>query len=331
MKAVTVQSPTRVDLAGGTLDLWPLFNFVGGAVTVNIAIDIFTEARMEPISSGVTLEATDLKLSKSYDDLATALGDTDPSMQLFRGVLKELPFPSQGFSISTRSQSPVGGGLGGSSSLLISLMTAAHRFLGRPLPAPVPLVNWAHNLEAEMLSTPTGTQDYFPAVTGGLNIIRFSSREIIHEALAIDDMPFEKQMLLVYTGRSHHSGLNNFEVLKAAVQKDAVVMGALHDLRSIASEMEETCRNRRWSQLKGLFERELEARLKLTPAFSCPEIESLRDVALRTGAEAIKICGAGGGGCVMVWCPDGQRETIAAACVKAGFQVLNTRPANRRE
>lgn len=329
MKPIKIQSPTRIDLAGGTLDLWPLYNFVGRASTVNLAIDIFTEVEIQTRDKGVELHLTDLKLSKTYPDIAACLKDADPAYLFLRVVLREFEIPANaGFSLSTRSQSPVGGGLGGSSSLLITLMKAMHASLGLKLPAPVPLVNWAHNLEAQMIHTPTGTQDYFPPVAGGLNYIHFNAREMTHEAVATESTPFGERMLLVYTGRSHHSGLNNFEVLKSAVAKDAKVMNALAELRDIASALEAACRSQKWNELTDLFKRELQARLQLTPAFSCPEIVNLESISKENGAEAIKICGAGGGGCVMIWSPAGRRETIAQACEKAGFQVLNARPVS---
>ncbi|MBV9609015.1 MAG: hypothetical protein JO187_05610, partial [Acidobacteria bacterium] len=37
--SVVAQAPCRVDLAGGTVDLWPLYLFHPGAVTVNFAVN----------------------------------------------------------------------------------------------------------------------------------------------------------------------------------------------------------------------------------------------------------------------------------------------------
>ena len=67
MKSIVIKSPTRVDLAGGTLDLWPLYNFVGGAVTINIAIDIMTTAEITPLEGGkIELISDDLQFQKSF-------------------------------------------------------------------------------------------------------------------------------------------------------------------------------------------------------------------------------------------------------------------------
>lgn len=325
---IHIKSPTRVDLAGGTLDLWPLYLFVGGASTVNVAIDIYTHAIIEPLDSGrVILDSKDLALQKEYKNLDEALADQDPRMILLQTQLRYWR-PQQGFKLSTQSDSPVGGGLGGSSSLTISIMKAFAQFCGRRFQNAHQWVEVAHNIEAEILNTPTGTQDYYPAVSGGLNILKFNYDGIQQETFQVESSPLAQHFLLVYTGKAHHSGLNNFEVMKGAVGKDTRTLQALRDIKSIAEQVEKVVREQQWSELPELFKKEYEARIRLAPAFSSPEIEHLHELSLHSGAQAVKICGAGGGGCVLVWTPENKKEGVANACQKAGFQVLATRPVN---
>lgn len=321
---ISISSPTRVDLAGGTLDMWPLYNLTGGAQTVNIAIDIQTHVQLEKNDQCIVIESADLKWKKTYPDRKTMMRDGDPQGLLYRTVLSCFPL-TEGFSLKTSSESPVGGGLGGSSSLVISLLKAFHQLMGEAAPSVHAMVHRAHNLESQMLGTPTGTQDYYPAVTGGLSILKYGIDGIVQEVLPFDQN-LNERFLLVYTGRSHHSGLNNFEVLKSAVGKEPAVLRALSDLKKISDEMAQVCRTRQWSHLAGLFQQEYQARVRLAPAFTCPEIQQLEKLVMGAGAEAIKICGAGGGGCVMVWCPPKERARISTVCENAGFQVLSARP-----
>src|SRR2546430_6599982 len=37
---LTASAPTRIDLAGGTIDIWPLYLFHDGAATLNAAISL---------------------------------------------------------------------------------------------------------------------------------------------------------------------------------------------------------------------------------------------------------------------------------------------------
>ncbi len=326
MKPILVQSPTRVDLAGGTLDLWPLYLFIHGAVTVNVAIDVYTLAEITPHDGArIILESKDLNLHKEYSNLQEALSDQDPRMILLRTQLRYWQ-PQRGFSLRTSSQSPIGGGLGGSSSLTISLMKAFSQFTQKKFHDIHQMVHIAHNIEAEILNTPTGTQDYYPAASGGMNILKYNQNGVTQEVLPQLDPEFSEKFMLVYTGKAHHSGLNNFEVMKDAVLRDPRTVKALLDLKEIARETEKVCREKRWSALGALFRQEFEARVRLAPEFSSPEIEKLNDVSLHSGAEAVKICGAGGGGCVLVWCPSSRQQGVAEACQKAGFQVMDAKP-----
>ncbi len=40
-------APTRVDLAGGTIDIWPIYLFHPGAMTVNFALSLRAQVRIE--------------------------------------------------------------------------------------------------------------------------------------------------------------------------------------------------------------------------------------------------------------------------------------------
>lgn len=326
MQKIKIKSPTRVDLAGGTLDLWPLYNFVEEAKTVNVAIDIYTEVEIE-VHQGpqIQLVSEDLNSKKEYANFEECLKDKNSSLALLQ---RQVSFwkPNVGFKLTTRSGSPVGGGLGGSSSLIISLLKAFAQLNEYRFSDSHQCVHWAHNIESQVLNTPTGTQDYYPAYSGGLNILNYNQKEITQRVLPIVGSELEKCFMLVYTGKAHHSGLNNFEVLKNAIGKNHETMDALFKLKEIASETAVVCEKNQWHKIPELFQKEYAQRIRLAPAFSSPEIEKLKDLSLKAGAEAVKICGAGGGGCVLLWVPTEKRERVAEQCQKNGFQVLSARP-----
>ncbi len=326
MKKILVQSPTRVDLAGGTLDLWPLYNFIGSATTVNIAIDIMTTAEITPLEGGrIELVSEDLQFEKSFESLAECLQDKDSKLSLLKAQLHYWQ-PEHGFRLRTKSDSPIGGGLGGSSSLTISLLKAFNQFCNGSLKETHQMVEVAHNLESQVLHTPTGTQDYYPAVSGGINILKYSADGIEQVILESESLAMSENFLLVYTGKAHHSGLNNFEVLTKAVHKESATMKALWALKEISEETADAIEKSNWKLLPELFRREYQARIALAPAFSSPEIEKLAEVSLQAGAGAVKICGAGGGGCVLVWAEPSLQQKVRNACQSAGFQVLTAKP-----
>jgi D-glycero-alpha-D-manno-heptose-7-phosphate kinase len=317
---IIARCPTRVDLAGGTLDLWPIFSFLGGAYTINAAIDIFTQAELTKLdNSQITIEIENTRFKKSFKDLNSLLKDKNPKLNFIRPQL-EYWKPIFGFHLKTSSQSPMGGGLGGSSSLTISIIAAFSEMEGHRLTTHE-MVRLAHNIEAKILKTPTGTQDYIPPIEGGVNLINYGYGDFKVKKLNILHEIFDKQFLLVYTGKPHHSGLNNWQVLKKVIDGDKKTLKCLAGLKDVSEKLLEQINKKDWN-FKKIFQNEYKWRSQISKSFSSPEIKRLEKLALKNGALAIKICGAGGGGSVIVWCADGQKEKVTSVCQKAGFQVL---------
>jgi len=322
---IKIQSPTRVDLAGGTLDCWPLYLFVGDCVTVNLSIDVWTGCELVlQTASSIDISVQDLNYQRSFTDLQDLLACKDKELILVRAVIDYFQ-PRMGFSLKTFSQSPVGGGLGGSSSLCISLIKAFLKLANKTL-STSEIVNLAHNLEAKVILNPTGTQDYFPAIEPGLNVIHYTARGPELERLDVSLEEIAKGMLLIYTGRSHHSGINNWQVIKAVIEGDTNVLATLKEIARISAATAQACREQRWGDLPELFRHEYDSRIKLTASFSSPETELLKTTVMNEGATAVKICGAGGGGCVLVWAESNKHERIREACRKNGFQPIDIRP-----
>lgn len=325
---IKIFSPTRVDLAGGTLDMWPLYNFVGGAKTVNVAIDVYSQVEIKRTSGNeVRIESKDLGYAKTFPNVDALLASSEPQLTLYKPLLAYFK-PVNGFHLMTASQSPVGAGLGGSSSLVISMMKAFYTFLGESIPASHEAVHIAHNMEAQILNTPTGTQDYYPAFSGGLNILNYNLKDIQQKVVPIRNTPLKEHFLLVYTGKAHHSGINNFEVLKSAVAKDTRVMSALNSLKDVAEKTAQVCLANEWGKLPDIFEQEYKYRVQLTEHFSSPEIRQIKEISQKIGQSQVKICGAGGGGCVLVWTAPEVRSRIIKECQIQGFQILNSQPVD---
>lgn len=327
---IITKSPTRVDLAGGTLDLWPLYAILGGAKTINVAVDIFSHCELEfRKTPEVTIVSDDLLKQFQFPKTRDVLLNTDRDLALYQVVIEYFK-PQSGFYLKTRSESPIGGGLGGSSSLLMSMLKAFSKATGKKFRDVHHMVDVAHHMEAKVLSTPTGKQDYYPAVSGGVSLLDFNWDGISQKVVNPKNTQLEKNFLLVYTGKSHHSGLNNFSVLTQVAGRNAQVLEALIEVKNVAKEMESVISQNQWINVDQLFLREYQARIQLAPEFSSPEIETLRKLADVLGAH-VKICGAGGGGCVMIWCAPEARDSLELACKNSGFVCLPAKPVEPLE
>lgn len=314
--------------------MWPLYNFVGSAKTINLAIDIWTKVNLEGRSDkAILIQSLDYNQEWAFENYSQFIKALDPKLQLYQNLIAHFHRLNaqkieQGFKLVTQSESPIGGGLGGSSSLMVSLLKAFGQFTNYKFKSTHEMVHWAHNIEAELLKTPTGTQDYYPAITGGLSCLEYSVSGVEQIVIDVEKTPLKNNFLLIYTGRSHHSGLNNFEVLKSSVEQNRQVLDALYKIKEISEKMWSAILAQNWAQLPDLFQQEYDARLQLTPAFTSPEIERLAHIGLTNGAAAVKICGAGGGGCVLVWVEPQHRQKVIDACQNEKFQCLNAQPVS---
>ena len=199
---IRAESRCRIDLGGGTLDIWPLGLLFPGACTVNMAIDLPVLVEIEPRESDYQVVTT-LRTSDHADLDALA---ADPDGGLLAMVVGALTLPP--VRVRLESGSPRGGGLGASSAMTVALIAAADRFLGNPERECHATAALARDLEARLMRLPTGTQDHFPALLGGALAIEYLPGETKVRRLEVDLETLGKHLVIAYTGQSHFSAGN---------------------------------------------------------------------------------------------------------------------------
>jgi D-glycero-alpha-D-manno-heptose-7-phosphate kinase len=310
-----------VDLAGGTLDLWPLYLFHPGAVTVNFAVNILTRCKVTRLTDDkIRLRSLDTKVEeefRNFQELCSARKFKHP----LAAYLARFFAPDGGFEIETHSESPAGAGISGSSALMIATTAALARYTGKKLDREQIRVI-AQNVEAQLIKVPTGCQDYYPALYGGVSAIHLDPDGIHHAAVRVAPEDLDRRFVLVYTGAPRKSGINNWEVFKAHINGDKKIFHNFERIGEIARAMHHALSMADWKQVAKLIREEWKLRKTNSPRITTPMIEKLVAVAMRQGALAAKVCGAGGGGCVVFLTEPENREHISAAIRSYGGQVL---------
>ena len=319
MPGIKSSAPTRIDLAGGTLDIWPLHLFFGDPPTLNAAIDLYATVEILPRKDKrIVLTSRDLGLSDHFPSL-NALPDKHP-LELIVRTLKFYA-PKSGLELSTDCQAPQGSGIGGSSALNIALHGALNRFTGRGYNK-AEMIEIAKNIETQVIKVPAGCQDYFPAMYGGVRKVLPGVVGTKTEKFGINPAELTRHFVLCYTGKPRNSGINNWEVTKKAVDGDRTVIRHLKSIRDCAVDMERALSRGYLKNLAPIFAQEWKARKQLAPNISTPEMDKLIRSALKKGALAAKVCGAGGGGCVAFIVPPGKKQSITEELTAKGGQVL---------
>jgi D-glycero-alpha-D-manno-heptose-7-phosphate kinase len=320
-------APPRVDLAGGTIDIWPLYLFHPGATTVNFAITLHARCRIETRDDDrIILESRDRKASletnlSAIDDLRN-----DEQLEL---VSKLVHFfkPTTGFHLVAESAAPAGAGLGGSSALAIACIGALNRLTGNRYEEKK-LITIAANIETMVIKVPAGFQDYFPPLHGSVSCINFRPEGIEREALKVNIDELERRIAICYTGEPRLSGINNWEIFKKHIDGDKEMFELFEGIRDSARRTREALLADDWDGLAASMQKEYPNRKRLAPTITTPQMDLLVEKALANGALGAKVCGAGGGGCIAFLCAPGRRADVERALAEEeGCEVLDWKVA----
>jgi D-glycero-alpha-D-manno-heptose-7-phosphate kinase len=320
MKIIS-EAPCRVDLAGGTLDIWPLYLFHPGAVTLNFAINRWTRCVLETRDTPeIRLRSGDLEAEESFASIDELNSATQPRLPLVTHVLRFFQ-PRMGLLVHTDSEAPAGAGVSGSSALIIAVASALNRLTksGHNLEK---LREIAQNIEAQIIRVPTGAQDYYPAMYGCVSAIELGAGGLRRVQLPVDLDDFNQRIVLAYTGVPRNSGINNWEVTKSYIDGNRKVQRNFEQITAIACAMRTAIEKGDWNEAGRLLREEWAHRRRNAPNISTPEIDRLIKVTRRAGALGAKVCGAGGGGCVFFLVKQGAKPSVIKAIEKAGGDVL---------
>jgi D-glycero-alpha-D-manno-heptose-7-phosphate kinase len=319
MKIIS-KAPTRIDLAGGTLDLWPLFLLHEDALTINVAINLFATALIEPRNdSSIHIVSKDQKQevqAKHWKEL-----NVNGPLPLHARLIRYFA-PDQGFYLETESLAPMGSGLGGSSTLSVAICGALNEFTARKLERQS-FVGIVRDIEAQVLGIPTGVQDYYAATYGGLSGWHFGIDKVERITYPSSLSDLQNRILLFFSGKPRNSGINNWEVFKSRIDGDAVVQNQLKTIREQAQRLHHGLQNSDWDTVFTAVNQEWEARKKLAPSITTDQVEQVLRFGYERGVMAGKVCGAGGGGCVFLMMDPAYRHSIAEEARQNNLGLLD--------
>ena len=321
MKQIRTSAPTRIDLAGGTLDIWPLYLFHERAQTVNAAISLRAHAEIVERTDGkVRLESIDTSKTVEvarWQELADNHG-----LPLLSRLVRF--FRAESLTLRTRGESPAGAGIAGSSALNVAVCGALAEWAGMKLEAEQ-LLTIAMNVEAQVINVPTGLQDYRPAYYGGVNAIELRADGVKRVAIGVDPLELQRRIVLAYTGAPHFSGTNNWEITKRHIDGDQHIFNCFERIAGAAGGVREALTAGDWNGVSAQINLEWEARKQLAPGVTTPLIETLISGAFAAGARAAKVCGAGGGGCLFCLADPENIPGVQRALTAGGARLLEYR------
>lgn len=318
---LTSSAPARIDLAGGTIDIWPLYLFHDGASTVNAAISIRAHVQIDARpEGGIALRSVDTGAATQ----AAHWSELSPSDPLPLLALLAKHYRLDNATLMTRGESPAGAGIAGSSALTIAACGALAQWTGGST-APEDLLVTAMNIECQTIRVPTGVQDYRPALYGGVAAVELRVDGVTRTALDVDPHELEQRIVLAYTGAPRNSGTNNWEITKRHIDGDRHIFDCFERIRDTAAALRDALTRGDWDEVGRQIAIEWDNRKRLAPGVTTAAIDDLMGRAFAAGATAAKVCGAGGGGCLFCYGPPSARGAIEAALAAGGARLLDYR------
>ncbi|MEC9359905.1 MAG: dehydrogenase [Pseudomonadota bacterium] len=318
VRKVRSKAPLRLGLAGGGTDVSPYSEEFGGSV-LNATIDMYAYCTVEVLPDD-RVEFIAKDLDRRFEaDLAVNYPPEGPLMlhkavynRIVRDHTNGRPLPLR---ITTYSDAPPGSGLGTSSTMVVSIVAALRELLKLPL-GEYDLAHLAYEIEREDVQLAGGKQDQYAAAFGGFNFMEFFGDRVIINPLRIRENivnELHARMLLYFTGNSRDSGSIIKDQVLAVREQGGKSVDSMHEIKRIAYEMKDRLLKNDVAGVTRLFSESWNAKKKMANSISNTHIDEVAERALASGAEAVKISGAGGGGFMMILVdPETKFEVIRA-------------------
>lgn len=308
----------RIDLAGATLDIWPLYLYHTDVQTLNVAVTLKARCWLQTRDDR-RLVLRSLNTKQHIEVTHRSELPDDASWRLLKRIIEF--FEGEGLNIVIQSDSPIGAGIAGSSALNVATCAAFTKWRGRDL-APEKLLNIAMNIEAQVINVPTGAQDYRPAYYGGISAIEMGVGGITRVPLNVDAPAIADRLVVAYSGISRQSGINNWQVMKRRIDGEASLIDHFEQICLVARTMRSALVAGNWREVGHQMNREWELRKRLAPGVTTPAIDNLIKQARSAGALGAKVCGAGGGGCIVSLAEPTEVVAVSSALSKGGATIL---------
>ncbi len=326
VKILRSRAPLRIDLAGGTLDIPPVAESMkGGGVTLNAAISMYAYTSVYPIKKGIILQSSDYGMTVKLKDSNSI--KYDKRLDLLKAMVKVLGL-KRAVKMITKVDSPPQSRLGTSSALAVAFIGALKTLKNEKMNK-AKIADLANFVESGEFKICQGKQDQYASALGGFNFLNFrkgkrgidvnvSKLKLLRESL----LEMETSLFLCYIGRSVVSGDLNQKMIDRYLAGEKKVVRSFNNIRKVTIEMNKALKKGDLKDFAHLLNEERLNRKNLDPSIVDPKSQRFINVALKNGALAAKVLGAGGGGCILFYSRENKEHMVKKALEKIGGKII---------
>jgi D-glycero-alpha-D-manno-heptose-7-phosphate kinase len=313
---ILARAPMRITLGGGGTDLPSYYSQYGGFI-LSAAIDKY-------VYIYVNRPAADGLIRVKYSRYEEVAHPDEVKHDLVRPALKLLGIENN-VEIVSMADVPAGTGLGSSSTYLVCLLTALYELKRERVPTQA-LAELACQVEINLAGHPVGKQDHYLAAFGGITCLDIEpDGQVQATPLNISMTAAEElrsRVLLFFTGLTRSAN----HILQAQCQDtlrgEQNVVDSLHRTKELGHRIKEILRNGNLDEFGHLLHEHWENKKRRSGMISDAQIDSWYHQAREAGALGGKVIGAGGGGFLMLYCPNGVKGDVRNALAQEGLQEM---------
>ena len=316
------RAPMRISFGGGGTDLEAYYAKYGGVV-VSTAINKYFYAVITTDESDdlqvISADYRSLFRHSPYNDLFW-----DGDLALPKAILHHFGI-RRGVNLFLASEVPPGTGLGSSSAAAVTMVRALSTLVEQPM-TKQQVAELASFIEITKMGMPIGKQDQYASAFGGLNIITFTTDGVKVEPINIAPdvrKTLEQRLMLFFTGSSRESTSILKHQRKSTQDRDASVLQALHNIKQVALDVQVCLEHGDLDEFARLLHYSWQEKRQLAPGLSTGFIDECYELALKNGATAGKITGAGGGGFMLIYCHEEAQQTVTEVLEERGLKRMN--------
>jgi D-glycero-alpha-D-manno-heptose-7-phosphate kinase len=298
------KTPVRIELGGGGTDVEPYASDYKGYV-VNVAINMHFRCVLSKREDNlINIYSNDTFSNFKFNRIKICNDNWQPS-NLFEAVLFLIK-PKSGLDIYIHGEPPKKAGLGASASLCTCLISGILKLENRSIDLNE-IAEKAYCIEQDILKNLGGRQDQYAAVYGGFNSLSFlGNSNVLIEKINLStsfEQEIEKNLILFYTGEPHTSGDMVKMQIESYLKEKETSKFYLDKLKEIAYLMKDALVSENFDNFGNLLTKDLENKSKFNPFLTTDYMKKLHELVMNNGGIGGRVCGAGGGGC-MIWLID---------------------------
>ena len=323
MKIIRSRAPFRIGFAGGGTDLESYYKYHSGDV-FNASISLYAYSTLVTREDGkISFAAPDRNISLVVDESPVLEKEIDSlplHIGVYNRVVKEFNKGKPlSFSLVTSADVPGGSGLGTSSTMVVSILEVFLRFLGIELSVSTK-AQLAYDIERNDLALFGGKQDQYAACYGGFSHMQFKKDgSVIVNQLRLPSttiLELESSLFLFYTGRARDSATIIKEQINNTREKNEATINAMKNIQQAAIDIKDALLIQDFSKFKDILNTAWKEKKKTSNLVSNEGIDNLIEYIFSSGAKAVKLSGAGGGGFMLIYFDPSDRHKIQLAMKK---------------